>query len=96
MTKRVRIKRIVKRWDMHKIHALRFMARNLYSYEVLLAFNSKRTMFRMVDSTGGVYQNYAPEGETFDMEAIQKIMREGLQVDIAYRQRTSKNVKLVA
>jgi hypothetical protein len=67
------ITKLVKEVDLRRVHAYRFryMKRIKVGSAVLL-MNVKRDKCRFIDSVGGVHNYYAPRGELFDLDLIEK------------------------
>jgi hypothetical protein len=68
----VAIRRILKDYDMRKVHALRrhWAIRALRSREVIAAVNSSLTICRLVTREGEIISRYADDDEYFDVEAL--------------------------
>jgi len=68
----VMVKRIITDWDCRRIRALQAIGdRNrLKSREVVLAFNSRKTMARVVDASGNILTVYTDAGRVFDVDTL--------------------------
>lgn len=99
----VKIVHVIEEWDMRARHKLRRMkkARELKLGEAILALNRRQTMFRIVDSQGGVhdyYQTAAMERnrEVWSASGIQVIVKRGFRVQLNVGAMTVGEVKLAA
>lgn len=99
----VKIVHVIEEWDMRARHKLRRMkkARELKSGEAILALNRAQTMFRIIDSEGGVhdyYQTAAMEKnrEVWSPSGIRTIVALGLRVKLNVGALTRGEVKLAA
>ncbi len=69
----VRITKFVPNVDMRKVHDWRKKyRRGLQAGEGVLLMNSRWTQFRVITSAGGQFQDWAPDGQVFDVDAIQQ------------------------
>ena len=82
--KRVRVRDVIKGWDMRRKHALREgeKARALKRGQCLVAFNRALTMARIIDCEGGVHDYYADQGVEYDLATVADQLMRGLFVDL--------------
>lgn len=68
----VMVKRIITDWDCRRVYALQAIAdRNrLGPREVVLAFNTRLTMARVVDASGSILTIYADPGHEFVLDTL--------------------------
>lgn len=94
---KLRVVDIALEWDMRSRHPLRNMAEK-YGYragEVLLAFNRRRTMVRLVDSALGVHDYYSPDGSRFDVDLIADVIAQGLKLEVTLVREAQKTMHVV-
>ena len=74
----VMVKRIITDWDCRRIRALQAIGdRNrLKPREVVLAFNARLTMARVVDGSGSILTVYADPGHVFDVDTLLEAQEE--------------------
>lgn len=78
----VRVRHVVKDWDMRRKHALRegAKANGLKRGQCIVAFNRALTMARIIDCEGGVHDYYADQGVVYDLALVRDQLRRGLLV----------------
>lgn len=66
------------------IHQLRNRPefRDLREGQAGLVLNTKRTIARIIDSQGGVYSMYAPDGYSYNLGMIQEMVELGMGVEL--------------
>ena len=78
------IARVVDGWDMRVRHELRDQALDKLRHgQCLVALNGKRTMARIIDCVGGIYDLYADHGMRFDIDTVSQMMQKGMKVRLA-------------
>lgn len=95
---KVEVVSLKKDWDMRCTHELRDSraATQLKRGQCLMAFNTRRSMCRMIDSVGGVHTWYRrPEDGVFDVRAIAKLMKEGLAIELQVGRKTTQRAKIL-
>jgi len=98
---RVRIARVVANWDMRRKHDLREgkAAEVLRKGEVLVAFNVRRDMARIIDCVGAVHDYYANRGVKFDVGILERMTQEGIFLELEVGRsevQKARKLKLVA
>ena len=88
----VHITRVNTNWDMRSIHVHVPGARSLHRKEVVLCLNGRGTIVRLYDALGGIYTQYAPKGEVFDLGAIEQLAEDG----IGFRLQRRSHIRLAA
>ena len=90
MQAEISVVKVVERWDMRSRHKLREgrAALALRARQCIVAFNKAETIAMIVDSNGGVYYAYEPDG--FDLRVLATEIRLGLAVVLVDRTKTLK------
>ena len=90
MQSRIYVVKLVENWDMRGVHGLRLgrAAQALKPRTCIVAFNKRETIAMIVDSRGGVYHVYEPDG--FDLEDLTEEIRLGLAVVIVDKTKAAK------
>lgn len=97
MMEELRVVAVVKDWDMRSKHALRegVQARALRPGTVLVAFNRRRDMVRIIDSEGFVHDGYADVGEEFNLDIVAQRMKRAWKIELNVGQHET-DLRLVA
>ena len=78
----VTITRILTDCDLRRVHKPRHHhSAHLRHHQAVLLINRDKTRARIIDSVGACHNYYAPTGEQFDVDAVRKLMREGLGIE---------------
>jgi len=89
MREHIGVVKLVEKWDMRAIHSLRLgrAAQALKPGTCIVAFNKRETIAMIVDSRGGVYHAYEPDG--FDLTALTEEIKLGLAVVLVDKTKTA-------
>ena len=98
---RVLIVRVIANWDMRRKHDLREgrAASALLRGEVLVAFNVRRNMARIIDCVGAVHDYYADRGVRFDVGVLERMTQVGISLELVVGRSEvvrARKLKLVA
>ncbi len=98
MASTVRVTQIKENWDMRSTHPMRALGkRGLKPGEVSLFLNKRRTIAKLVDCEGGLYQHWCEATERFDLELIrQRVAILGLELTVNGTQAQRKAKRLQA
>ncbi len=76
---------IVTDWDMRPVHTLPPGQRYLNDSEVILCLNTRLTIARFVDSASAIHTYYAPDGEQFNLDAIEDMATDAIGIQLRRR-----------